>query len=108
MGVPAIFLKRVRIAADPLLRGSPAGCRHHRSVEFSMSRRLILGGAVMSALAGVVVSFLVGVLGHPVLRGLIQDGDGVIGWTCALVLSFCFMAAVLLVQGHCLLKRSWF
>jgi len=69
---------------------------------------MILGGAVMSALAGVALSFLVGVLGHPVLRVLIQDGDGVIGWACALMLSFCFMAAVFLVQGHCLLNRSWF
>ena len=71
-----------------------------------MSKRLILGGAAVSAAAGVGVSFLVGLLGHPVLRVLI--GDGVIGWTCALVLSFCFMVAVLLVQGHCLLNRSWF
>jgi hypothetical protein len=77
-------------------------------VDFSMSKRLVLGGAAASASAGLGVSFLVGLLGHPVLRMLIQDGKGVIGWTCALVLSFCFMVAVLLVQGHCLLNRSWF
>src|SRR5689334_13434895 len=71
-----------------------------------MSKRLVLGGATASAAAGLGVSFLVGLLGHPVQRALI--GDGVIGWTCALVPPFCFMAAVLLVQGHCLLNRSWF
>ncbi len=98
----------MRIAVDPLLQGSLAGCRHHRVVQFLMSKRLIFGGAATSALAGIAASFLVGVLGHPVLRGLIEDGDGVIGWACALVLSFCFMAAVLLIQGHCLLNRSWF
>lgn len=71
-----------------------------------MSKRLVLGGAAVSAAVGVGVSFLVGLLGHPVLWMLI--GGGAIGWTCALVLSFCFMVAVLLVQGHCLLNRSWF
>jgi hypothetical protein len=96
----------VGIAADPLLRGSPAGCRHHRVVDFSMRKRLLLGGAAASAAVGVGVSFLVGLLGHPVLWELV--GDGVVGWTCALVLSFCFMVAVLLMQGHCLLNRSWF
>ncbi|MEO5874638.1 MAG: hypothetical protein ABIS86_02140 [Streptosporangiaceae bacterium] len=77
-------------------------------VEFARRRRMVLCGAAVTSLTAVAVSFLVALLGHPVLRSSMWDGGGVVGWACAIVLSFCFMAAVVLVHAHCLMDRGWF
>lgn len=80
-------------------------------VEFDLTRtqRLRLGaGAVGSALAGLGVAVLVAVLGHPMVQELVLDGEGVVPWIGAWLVSLCYVLAVALMLAYVVLGWGWY